>query len=94
MQTESDTPQAEPRVPPQGPPAKCKPPAYNVAAVADNSSVTVNTAVKLTGTAQRIQYSPPDCTGEIEDGSRSPSEARINGLGEGRSLYMTILSGG
>jgi len=27
-------------------------------------------------------------------GSRSPSEARINGLGEGRSLYMTILSGG
>ncbi len=26
-------------------------------------------------------------------GSRSPSEARINGLGEGRSLYMTMLSG-
>jgi hypothetical protein len=28
------------------------------------------------------------------DGSRSASEARINGLGEGRSLYMTMLSGG
>jgi len=27
-------------------------------------------------------------------GSRSPSEARINELGEGRSLYMTMLSGG
>jgi hypothetical protein len=27
-------------------------------------------------------------------GSRSASEARINGLGEGRSLYMTMLSGG
>jgi hypothetical protein len=27
-------------------------------------------------------------------GSRSPSEARINGLGKGRSLYMTMLSGG
>ena len=27
-------------------------------------------------------------------GSRSPSEHRINKLGEGRSLYMTILSGG
>ncbi|MGH8480534.1 MAG: DUF1156 domain-containing protein [Gammaproteobacteria bacterium] len=27
-------------------------------------------------------------------GSRSPSEARINELGEGRSLYVTILSGG
>jgi hypothetical protein len=26
-------------------------------------------------------------------GSRSASEARINGLGEGRSLYMTMLSG-
>jgi putative hemolysin len=34
--------------------------------------------------------------GSVDDvvGSRSPSEARINGLGEGRSLYMTILSGG
>jgi methylthioribulose-1-phosphate dehydratase len=30
----------------------------------------------------------------LPQGSRSPSEARINGLGEGRSLYMTILSGG
>ena len=29
-----------------------------------------------------------------DHGSRSTSEARINGLGEGRSLYMTILSGG
>jgi hypothetical protein len=28
------------------------------------------------------------------DGSRFPSELRINELGEGRSLYMTILSGG
>ena len=28
------------------------------------------------------------------DGSRSPSEARINELGEGLSSYMTILSGG
>jgi len=27
-------------------------------------------------------------------GSRSPSEVRINELGEGQSLYMTILSGG
>jgi hypothetical protein len=27
-------------------------------------------------------------------GSRSHSELRINELGEGRSLYMTILSGG
>ncbi|MCA1603648.1 MAG: hypothetical protein LC776_19080 [Acidobacteria bacterium] len=27
-------------------------------------------------------------------GSRSPSEVRINGLGEGRSLYRTMLSGG
>jgi hypothetical protein len=27
-------------------------------------------------------------------GSRSPSELRINELGEGRSLYMTMLSGG
>ena len=30
----------------------------------------------------------------IYKGSRSLSEARINGLGEGRSLYMTMLSGG
>jgi PhnB protein len=30
----------------------------------------------------------------IHVGSRSHSEIRINELGEGRSLYMTILSGG
>ena len=29
----------------------------------------------------------------IGDGSRSASEARINELGEGRSLYMTMLLG-
>ena len=37
----------------------------------------------------------PSPTLEVElHGSRSPSEARINELGEGRSLYMTMLSGG
>ncbi|MCA1604644.1 MAG: restriction endonuclease [Acidobacteria bacterium] len=45
--------------------------------------------------AQVKAYNPERVvTAEEALGSRSPSELRINELGEGRSLYMTILSGG
>jgi hypothetical protein len=36
----------------------------------------------------------PEEERELEEGSRSPSEARINGLGEGRSLYIDNVVGG
>jgi hypothetical protein len=42
----------------------------------------------------RGQITPPRVFDPSALGSRSHSELRINELGEGRSLYMTILSGG
>ena len=57
--------------------------------------ITIDTAGRVESfnpmAAQLLGWSHAEAQGF---GSRSPSEVRINELGEGRSLYMTILSGG
>ena len=56
-----------------------------------SGSMKITVAVATLASAL-VAFQPAEAAKGL--GSRSPSEVRINELGEGRSLYMTILSGG